>query len=137
MNHNIESEVVRWLQQAEHDLESAKIVIGNQLYNWTCFMCHQSSEKALTAFLYSNKAEDVWGHSLADLCEDAKHFDSSFEMIKTVAILLDKYYFTTRYPSYLPGGTSIDMFSEKEALTAIELSKEVIAFVKGRLNDNK
>lgn len=137
MNRNIKSEVTRWIQQAEHDLESAEIVIGNQLYNWACFMCQQSSEKALTAFLYSNNAEDVWGHSLADLCEDAKHFDSSFEMIKTVAILLDKYYFTTRYPSYLPGGTSIDIFSEKESLTAIDLAKEVIAFVKGRLSDNK
>ena len=58
-------------------------------------------------------------------------------MIKTVAILLDKYYFTTRYPSYLPGGTSIDIFSEQESLTAIDLAKEVIAFVKGRLSDNK
>ena len=88
-------------------------------------MCQQSSEKAVNAFLYSNNVEEVWGHSLADLCEDAKDFDPSFEMIKSVAILLDKYYITTRYPSYLPGGTSINAYSEYEALKAIDISEEV------------
>ena len=44
-------------------------------------------EKILTAYLYGKGAEDVWGHSLADLCEDATNFDTTFEMIKSVAVL--------------------------------------------------
>jgi len=134
MNSNIKSEVDRWLQQAEYDIESARIVIEHGLYSWACFMCQQSSEKAVNAFLYSNNVEEVWGHSLADLCEDAKDFDPSFEMIKSIAILLDKYYFSTRYPSYLPGGNSINAYSKDEALKAIEISQEVLSFVRGRIH---
>ena len=44
------------------------------------------------AFIYNHGAEHVWGHSLADLCEDAKAFDPGFEFVKSVAGLLDQHY---------------------------------------------
>lgn len=137
MQHNVQLEADRWLKQAEEDLKSAHVVRKSGLHHWVCFMCQQSGEKALYAFLYAQQAEDVWGHSLADLCEDAKHFDTSFEMIKSVAILLDKYYYVTRYPSQLPGGISSDVFTDNDSSKAIEIAEEVLNFVKDRLGKNE
>ena len=90
----------------------------------------------MTAYLYGKGAEDVWGHSLADLCEDATNFDTTFEMIKSVAVLLDKYYFLTRYPSQIPSGISSDIFTQEESSKAIEIAEEVIKFVIERIENS-
>ena len=135
MKGDAQAEGVRWLRQAEEDLRSAEVASDVGLYNWSCFMCQQSGEKALTAFLYAKGAEDIWGHALADLCEDAINFDPTFIMLKSVAVLLDKYYYVTRYPSQLPGGISSDVFDRIEADRAIEIATEVLRFTQDRLND--
>ena len=44
-----------------------------------CFLCQQAAEKALEAVLYAHGAEQVLGHSVADLAEEcaAEAFDQS------------------------------------------------------------
>ena len=125
----------RWIRQAQADLDCAKSNHQSGFYNWGCFISQQSGEKILTAYLYGKGAEDVWGHSLADLCEDATNFDTTFEMIKSVAVLLDKYYFLTRYPSQIPSGISSDIFTQDESSKAIEIAEEVIKFVIERIEN--
>ncbi len=88
----------RWLAQAERDLADAGFLHEGGRHNLTCFLGHQAGGKAVKAFLYQQGTEDVWGHSLADLCEDAKVFNGMFEAIKSLAVLLDKYHELTRYP---------------------------------------
>jgi HEPN domain-containing protein len=83
--------------------------------------------------LYFRGAEDVWGHSLSDLCEDAKLFEMFFDTIKSEARQLDKYFEMTRYPSYLPGGTPSEAFEEADSIRALELSELVVSFVKERV----
>ena len=129
------AEADRWLKQAEQDLSDAHFVREGQRYNLSCFMAQQTGEKALKGYLYSRGAEDVWGHSMADLCEDAKVFEMLFDVLKPRAIFLDKYYNLTRYPNYLPGGTPAEVFDDLEAERAIELAEEVVTFVKERLEE--
>ena len=95
-----------------------------------CFLGQQAGEKALKAFLYHQGVEDVWGHSLADLCEDSKILNGMFETIKSLAVLLDKYHDLTRYPHLLPGGIPSDAYDEVDGERAIYIAGEVIAFVK-------
>ena len=130
---NRRAEGDRWLRQASRDLSDAHLARERQRYNLGCFLAQQSGEKALKGFLYSRGAEDVWGHSLADLCEDAKVFEMLFDVLKSRAIYLDKYYNLTRYPNYLPGGIPSDAFDDLEAERAIELAEEVLIFVQERL----
>ncbi len=130
---NRRAEGDRWLRQASRDLLDAHLARERQRYNLGCFLAQQSGEKALKGFLYSRGAEDVWGHSLADLCEDAKVFEMLFDVLKSRAIYLDKYYNLTRYPNYLPGGIPSDAFDDLEAERAIELAEEVLIFVQERL----
>jgi len=134
MRNSTEMEGKRWLRQAQEDLIAARLARDAGSYNWSCFMCQQSGEKAVSSFLYSRGSEEVWGHSLADLCEDAINFDTTFTMLKSVAVLLDKYYYLARYPSQIPGGTSSDIFDQAEADKAIEIAQEVLIFVQNIQN---
>ena len=69
------SEGRRWLRQARQDLTDAAFAKDGGRFNLACFLGQQAAEKAIKAFLYFRGAEDVWGHSLIDLCEDAKLFE--------------------------------------------------------------
>ena len=127
------TEGARWLRQAVQDLEDAEFTREGGRYNIACFMGQQAAEKALKAFLYHRGSEDVWGHSLIDLCEDAKIFEMFFDTVKSEARQLDKYFYITRYPEYLPGGIPSEAFDRVDADRAIELSQTVVEFVRERL----
>ncbi|MBM3926137.1 MAG: HEPN domain-containing protein [SAR202 cluster bacterium] len=131
------SEGERWLRQAERDIDDAQFAKEGQRYSLSCFLAQQAGEKAVKGYLYYRGAEAVWGHALADLCEDAKAFEMLFDTIKSRAIFLDKYYNLTRYPNYLPGGIPADVFDDLEAGRALELAADVIAFVQERLAEAK
>jgi HEPN domain-containing protein len=127
------AEGARWLRQAVQDLEDADFSRQGGRFNLACFLGQQAAEKAVKAYLYHRRVEDVWGHSLIDLCEDAKLFDMMFDTIKSIARQLDKYFEMTRYPSYLPGGIPSEAFDRVDADRSIELSQQVVDFVKGRI----
>ncbi len=128
------SEGARWMKQAQHDLEDARFLRDNERYNLACFQGQQAAEKAVKAYLYHKRVEDVWGHSLLDLCEDAKLFDMMFDTVKSEARQLDKYHYITRYPEFLPSGASFEAFDEVDADRSIFLSDMVVEFVRERMN---
>ena len=130
MNPDRQAEGARWMQQAERDLDDARYLQEGKRFNLVCFMGQQAGEKALKAYLYHQGVEDVWGDSLADLCEDAKILNGMFVVIKSTAVLLDKYHDMTRYPHLLPGGTPAEAYDEVDAERALYIAGEVISFVK-------
>ena len=131
---DFKKEGLRWLNQSRQDLEDANFNRDGAKFNVSCFLCQQAAEKAVKAYLYYRGAEDVWGNSLIDLCEDAKLFDMFFDTIKSEARQLDKYYYITRYPEFLPGGIASEAFQQEDADRAIELSQIVVEFVGERVN---
>jgi HEPN domain-containing protein len=56
-----------------------------------------------------------------------------FDTIKSEARQLDKYYYITRYPEFLPGGIPSEAFDLVDADRAIELSTIVVDFVRERV----
>ena len=58
------------MKQAGIDLADAEFVAASGRHALACFLSHQSAEKAVTGYLLARGAEMVWGHSLADLCEE-------------------------------------------------------------------
>lgn len=125
--------VAAWLRQSEHDLADACLVHDADRHALACFLAHQAAEKAVTAYLLARGAERVWGHALADLCEDALALDPSFDLIKTVAVLLDKHYLGARYPTALPGGVPAEAYEAADAERALEVAGDVRRFVDERL----
>ena len=126
--------VAAWLRQSEHDLADARLVGEAGRAALACFLCHQAAEKAVTAYLLARGAERVWGHALADLCEDALQLDPSFDLIKTVAVLLDKHFLGARYPTSLPGGVPAEAYEPRDAERALEVAQDVRSFVLERLD---
>jgi HEPN domain-containing protein len=126
--------VAAWLRQSEHDLSDAQLVSRSGRFALACFLCHQAAEKAVTAYLLARGAERVWGHALADLCEDALALDPSFDLIKTVAVLLDKHYLGARYPTTLPGGVPAEAYEATDSERALEIAGDVRRFVDERLS---
>lgn len=120
----------RWLNQAERDFDDAKFALSGNRFNLACFLAQQSAEKTLKGYLYFKGAEEVWGHSVAELCDDASSFDKEFETLKRKAASLDKYYIPTRYPNGLPGGIPAEAFDKDDAQKAISLAETVLLFVK-------
>lgn len=127
------SQSERWLQQGKHDLDAARHAASGDFHALACFLCQQSAEKAVAGYLFARGADHIWGHALADLCEDAIQLDKSFDVIKSVAMLLDKHYRTTRYPSGLPGGVPHLAYDQTDSGRAIEIAQDVLEFVETRL----
>ncbi len=127
------AEGLRWLRQAEHDLDDAEYTLAGRRYSLTCFLCQQAAEKALKGFLYARGAEQVLGHSVADLAQECGALDGDFQALKPKAAPLDHYYIPTRYPNSLPGGIPAEAFDEDDAGRAVALVKEVIRLVKAKL----
>ena len=123
----------RWMSQAQHDLAAAEHAASGDFHALACFLCQQSAEKAVAGYLFARGAEHIWGHALADLCEDAMQLDKSFDVIKSVAMLLDKYYLPTRYPTGLPGGVPHDVYDGIDSGRALEIAGDVLEFVNSRL----
>ena len=130
MSRDSKSEGARWMRQAEQDLEDARFLREGDRHNLACFMGQQAGEKAVKAYLYHQGAEDVWGSSLADLCEDAKLLNMMFDVIKSMAILLDKYHDLTRYPHLLPGGIPSEAYDAEDSQRAVYVAQEVVSFIK-------
>jgi HEPN domain-containing protein len=127
------SEAERWLQQAEHDLAAGRVLAEAGHHAHACFLAQQCAEKAVAAFLFHSGAERIWGNALADLCEDAMTFDPSFDMLKSVAVLLDKHYLGARYPSTLPGGVPAEAYDGVDSERALGIAGEVLGFVRERV----
>ncbi|MGM0366680.1 MAG: HEPN domain-containing protein, partial [Actinomycetota bacterium] len=105
-----QKEAIRWLLQAEQDLDDAQFNLKGQRYNIACFLSQQSAEKMLKAYLFHKGEPQVWGHSVADLVDDAAGHDESLKSLFKIAGPLDMYYIPTRYPDGLPGGIPAKAF---------------------------
>ena len=125
-----------WFVQSKHDLEAATANAEDGRHALACFLAQQAAEKAVVAFIYNHGAEQVWGHALADLCEDAKAFDPSFEFVKSVAGLLDQHQIGARYPQTLTGGAPCESYEALDAERALEIASEVVRGIGEKLGLN-
>ena len=123
----------RWLRQAEHGLNDAEYARDGRRYNLACFPCQRAAEKALKAFLYARGADQVLGHSVADLGAECGTLDPAFSALRPRAAPLDHYYVPTRYPNSLPGGIPAEAFDETDAHRAVTLAAEVLRLVRAKL----
>ncbi len=56
------------MEQAEHDLASARLQLEGGFWEWACFASHQAAEKAIKA-VYQKLGGEGWGRGLVDLLQ--------------------------------------------------------------------
>ena len=69
---------LRWLRQAEHDLNIAQGHQDRSNFSDACFMSEQASQKALKGFLIAQGRRSVPIHSVARLIEECSRSDKDF-----------------------------------------------------------
>ncbi len=127
----------RWLKQAVHDLERAKLDLKEAFYSDACFLSEQASQKALKAFLFFTGERAVPIHALVKLVNESAKKDKKFESLMEAARILDKYYIPTRYPDALPmPAVPFEEYDIKDAREALECAGRIISLVSKKIHKN-
>lgn len=92
-----------WLEQAEFDLEAAKVSCDNGFNEWACFQSEQAVEKALKAVLVNAGWRPPKMHKLAVLMSYCNNANSEFKKTKFEFRDLESFTFVSRYPFLIPG----------------------------------
>lgn len=122
------AEVLEWMDKAEADFEAAKDLAKRRrkpLPDQVCFLCQQSAEKYLKAFLIAQELEPPRTHNLSQLVDICAGRDASFERIREFAASLNPYAVGYRYPGWSA--------TVEEAKEAAQNARKVRAFVRRRL----
>ena len=128
------NDALRWLEEAEKDIETAEILYKNARYNAVCFYAHQAAEKAVKAILYSIN-EAPWGHSIRILLERyiEKSGSPQIEYLMECARELDRHYIPSRYPNAHPSGTAFEAYDPKTAERALECSRGILKYAREKI----
>lgn len=113
-------EVREWLQKAEKDLLSARILLKHDppVLETACFHCQQTVEKALKAFLVWKRVPFEKVHSLTYLLDLCEMHEPGFTDLRDMAENLAPYAIEVRYPG---GDMQISQEEAQEALATAEV----------------
>ncbi len=116
-----------WLERAECDLDSARILKDNNGDNCNAaFHCQQCIEKALKGYLLYETGKHVDGHNLTFLCRSACRIDRKFDEWLDESTSLNRYYIETRYPTDI--GFDI---TDRELDKVYKMASDMYAFIFG------
>lgn len=114
-----------WLNLAQYDLDSAKIMLNSKRYLYVGFMCHQTIEKALKGTCACNHPNEVppYTHNLIRLSDASGIANQMSEAQLNLLADLNPLYIESRYSQdmeaihkSLTHGRSTDIYNETEAL---------------------
>lgn len=125
---------LKWLKQAEADLQAARDSYQDRHYEWSCFQAQQSGEKALKAYLYEKGYTSIMTHLLKELVRECLKLDNAFEAITHEARNLDMFYIPTRYPNGLSGELApTEFYEEEDARRCLRSAELILQTVKSLL----
>lgn len=126
-------EGLRWVDQAEADLKTAKDCIKDGNYYASSFFSQQAAEKALKGFLYSKGFRALITHSVLDLVSEASKFDARFNVFMDFARELDRHYIGSRYPNAYPSGAPYRYYTSEVAEKCVSYAESILVEVKNCL----
>ena len=125
-----ESEFVRWMGQAKHNLESAKRDAKERDFSWACFKAKQAAELAVKALLLG-LGQPARGHSVLALLRQVSNLQIDVSQpLPESAQRLDRLYIPTRYPNAHPTGSPFEFYNEADARQALSDARQVIDFAR-------
>jgi HEPN domain-containing protein len=126
---NVE-EGLRWVDQAEADLKTARDCLEDGNYYASAFFAQQSAEKSLKGFLYSKGFRAIITHSVVDLLFEAAKFEKTFEKLVDFGKELDKHYIGSRYPNFYPSGAPYRYYTRGDAERCISYAELILREVR-------
>lgn len=123
-------EGLRWLDQAEADMKTAKDCLKDGNYYASAFFSQQAAEKALKGFLYSRGYRALITHSVVELLEESSKFQSEFGELLDKGKELDRHYIGSRYPNFYPSGAPYKYYTEEVARRCLSCAESILNEVK-------
>ena len=121
-----------WVDIAEYDLETAKVMLDGKRYLYVGFMCHQAVEKILKArYVSVNNEIPPYSHNLMFLANKGELFDLFSEDQKDFLDFLDPFNINTRYPDYKD--EKFKTLSNKRCKDMISDSETILKWIKAKL----
>lgn len=122
------AELLRWIQKAEHDLQTAEVALdlSRPITDTAGFHCQQAVEKLLKAFLLSKDWDPEKIHDLRALTLRCARFDDGFRGLMEQVAPLTAFAVRYRYPG--PNDPTV-----REANEALTVARTVRDFVLQRL----
>ena len=117
------TEAQRWLKQALHDRDAARLNRNGGFHEHACFLAQ------LKSFLYDRGEGPVLGHSTLKLAHECGAFEPTFAGVEEACRRLDQLYIPTRYPNGLPENVPHDFYDQGLADQAITDLDRVLACV--------
>jgi HEPN domain-containing protein len=94
-------------------------------YHTICFLCRESAEKFLKAYLISKGWELKKTHDIVELLEYCSDYDKRFDILVEDGTILNDYTADGRYP----GDIAFEVIGLKQAKEAIEKAEQIKEFV--------
>ena len=90
-----------WIEMAEYDLETARVMMAGKRFLYVGFMCHQVIEKMLKGFYVSQQNNaPPYTHNLSRLAYEAELYKRLSEDQKDIMDILEPLNVEARYPTY-------------------------------------
>ena len=121
--------LMEWMKFSDRDLETAKYLHENmcpQPLEIICYLCQQSAEKALKAFLIYSGIKPEKTHDLEDLMDKCAVIDNSFDEIIENCSRLNRYSSQPRYPFEIE-------ITDGDTILALQGGERISEFVKGKI----
>jgi HEPN domain-containing protein len=123
-------EIKEWLLIAEDDLVSAQILLSHQppSLRVACFLCQQSIEKMLKAFLVWKNEPFEKTHNINYLLDLCKIHELEIAFLRDKAGILTSYAVEVRYP-----GDNVEITID-EAREALDIANNVWRVIRGLIH---
>ncbi len=119
-----------WMEEAEWDLENAKIMLEKNRWSTCAYHAHQAVEKLLKALLYAI-GKTPWGHVnsvlLAEYLETTNKTEND---LVDCARDLDRHYIASKYPSGSIDLAPHKLYTRKAAVETFDCAKKIFEFAK-------
>lgn len=119
-------EGLRWLDQAEADLKTARDCLKDGNYYASAFFSQQAAEKALKGLLYSRGYRALLTHSVTELLEEASKLSLSFTAYLDYGRELDRHYIGSRYPNLYPSGPAYKYYTKEIAERCVSYAESIL-----------
>src|SRR6056297_1004814 len=97
----INASIKYWIELAEYDFETAKVMNDTKRFLYVGFMCHQTIEKSFKAY-YVQKKEEIspYTHSLIKIAKSGAFYEELTEVQKDTIDELEPLNIESRYPTH-------------------------------------
>ena len=123
-------EGLRWFEQAEADLKTAKDCSRAENYYASAFFSQQAAEKALKGFLYAQGFRGLVTHSVLELLKESSVHRKVFKKFDEHGRELDRHYIGARYPNFYPEGPAFRYYTEEVAERCLDYAGSILGEVR-------